>query len=186
MKINVIGCSGSGKSTFARQLASLYAVPYIEMDALHWQKNWQPATDEQLYKKLSQALQNAPNGWVLDGNYTRTQPIKWKEVELVIWLDYSFLRTLYQSVRRVFSRIRSKQELWPDTGNYESWKNVFFSRDSILIWMITTYHKSKWPRIASMADKQYQHIRFIRLTSPKETQLFLTHLQKNVAQHHRD
>ena len=76
MKINVIGCSGSGKSTFARQLASLYAVPYIEMDALHWQKNWQPATDEQLYKKLSQALQNAPNGWVLDGNYTRTQPIK--------------------------------------------------------------------------------------------------------------
>lgn len=125
MKINVIGCSGSGKSTFARQLASLYAVPYIEMDALHWQKNWQPATDEQLYKKLSQALQNAPNGWVLDGNYTRTQPIKWKEVELVIWLDYSFLRTLYQSVRRVFSRIRSKQELWPDTGNYESWKNVF-------------------------------------------------------------
>lgn len=37
-----------------------------------------------------------------------------------------------------------------------------------------------------MADKQYQHIRFIRLTTPKETQLFLTHLQKNVAQHHRD
>jgi len=28
------------------------------------------------------------------GNYTRTIPIKWERVELVVWLDYSFPKTL--------------------------------------------------------------------------------------------
>lgn len=36
MKINVVGTSGSGKSTFSRRLAAQLAIPYIEMDALFW------------------------------------------------------------------------------------------------------------------------------------------------------
>ena len=40
------------------------------------------------------------NDWVLDGNYTRTTSIKWKEVDMVIWIDYSFLRTLFQAIHR--------------------------------------------------------------------------------------
>ncbi|HDY8086621.1 TPA: (d)CMP kinase, partial [Vibrio vulnificus] len=33
-RINVIGTSGSGKSTFSRQLASKLKYPYLEMDAI--------------------------------------------------------------------------------------------------------------------------------------------------------
>lgn len=39
-KINVVGTSGSGKSTFARMLANQLNAPYIEMDALHWLPEW--------------------------------------------------------------------------------------------------------------------------------------------------
>ncbi|EML1934815.1 MULTISPECIES: shikimate kinase [Providencia] len=180
MKINIIGCSGSGKSTLGHTLSSLYSIPYIELDALYWQKNWQHSSDEQLKEKLTQAFLAAPNGWVLDGNYTRTQPIKWQEVDLVIWLDYSFSRTLYQSIRRALYRIISQKELWPNTGNNETWKKTFFSRDSILLWVLKTYHKGKAPRIASMINKQYQHISFIRLTTPKETAFFLKRIQEDI------
>lgn len=178
MKINVIGCSGSGKSTLSYALASLYSIPYIEMDALYWQRNWQPSTDEQLTEKLTHALDNATNGWVLDGNYTRTQPLKWKNVDMVIWLDYSFSRTLYQSISRTLSRLLSRKELWPNTGNVELWKKAFFSRDSIILWVLKTYHKGKTRRIASMVDQQYQHIRFGRLATPKETDTFLRLMQE--------
>lgn len=39
-RINVVGTSGSGKSTFGRQLSQQICAPYIEMDALFWQPNW--------------------------------------------------------------------------------------------------------------------------------------------------
>ncbi|MCW2254764.1 adenylate kinase family enzyme [Providencia alcalifaciens] len=180
MKINVIGCSGSGKSTFSHALASLFSVPYIELDALFWQQNWQPSSDEQLNDKLSAALKVASTGWVLDGNYTRTQPIKWQDADFVIWLDYSFIRTLYQNVRRTVSRIFNQKELWPNTGNYETWRKAFFSKDSIILWMLQTYHQGKDRRISSMADEQYKHIHFIRITTPKEADFFLELMRKKL------
>ena len=90
-KINVIGTSGSGKTTFSRQLAEKLGYPYIEMDALFWGKNWQQSTDEVFFRKLEEAMEQEK--WVLDGNYSRTTDIKWKEADTVIWIDFNFIRT---------------------------------------------------------------------------------------------
>jgi gluconate kinase len=38
-KVNVVGTSGSGKSTFSQQLARVLDCEYIEMDRLHWKPN---------------------------------------------------------------------------------------------------------------------------------------------------
>jgi adenylate kinase family enzyme len=84
-RINVVGTSGSGKSTFARQLAGLLDLPYHERDRFFWKRGWQPASDEELFRKVEEAT-SQPR-WVLDGNYTRTLPIKWKRVQLVQRLD---------------------------------------------------------------------------------------------------
>lgn len=120
MKINVVGTSGSGKSTLARQLAERLDVPYIEMDRLYWRPEWQGTPDGAFLARLEQTLAEAGGGWVLDGNYSRTQPIKWREVDYILWLDYGFCRTLWQAVRRSCRRAASKSELWPGTGNRES------------------------------------------------------------------
>lgn len=180
MKINIIGTSGSGKSTLCRQLASLLNVPAIELDSLYWLANWQGSTDEALNQKLNTALTDAVSGWVLDGNYTRTLPIKWKDVDMVIWLDYSLPRTLYQSVLRTVSRIRSGQELWENTSNKESWKNSFFSRNSIILWLLKTYYPNKERNLKHMANINLRHIQFVRLTSPKEMRLFLRQMEAQI------
>ncbi len=99
MKINVVGTSGSGKSTLARQLAERLDVPYIEMDRLYWRPEWQGTPDGAFLARLEQTLAEAGGGWVLDGNYSRTQPIKWREVDYILWLDYGFCRTLWQAAR---------------------------------------------------------------------------------------
>ncbi len=173
-KVNVIGTSGSGKSTFAKRLAQKLNTPRLEMDAIFWGKDWYWPSDEEFFANLEARL--AVSAWVLDGNYTRTIPVKWREVDTLIWIDFSFKRTLFQAIKRAVTRASKRQELWPNTGNRESFKKLF-SKDSIVLWTLKTYRKNKTKYVAIKNNPAYQHISFIRLTSPKECELFLDTLE---------
>ncbi|MBY8168060.1 adenylate kinase [Vibrio fluvialis] len=165
-RINVVGTSGSGKSTFGRQLSQQICAPYIEMDALFWQPNWEETPDAEFFVRVEQALNG--DAWVLDGNYNRTVPVKWQRVDTVIWLDYSFTRTTCQAVKRAVSRSLSGRELWPGTGNRESLRKSFFSRDSIVWWTLKTYYKNRQRYLTMMQDADFSHIRFIHLRDPRQ------------------
>ena len=52
MRINVIGTSGSGKSTFSERIAKKLNIPYIELDALFWNANWTESTNEEFFPKV--------------------------------------------------------------------------------------------------------------------------------------
>ena len=169
-RINVIGTSGSGKSTFARTLANKLNYPHIEMDAIFWQKNWRQLDDKEFFQKLENTLNKEV--WVLDGNYTRTLSIKWRQIDTIIWIDFSFTRTLYQAISRAISRIIDKKELWPNTSNRES-LNMLFSKNSIVLWTLKTYLKNKRKNASFITDPNWSHLKFIRLTSPKHCEQFL-------------
>jgi adenylate kinase family enzyme len=169
--VNVVGPSGSGKSTFARKLAAKVGLRYIELDALFWKPNWQEPSDDEFFPKLESAL--SENGWVLDGNYNRTTPIKWRTVNTVIWLDYSFLRALLQVTKRALGRSLTKRELWPGTGNRESFRRALLNKDSIILWVINTHARVRHRYELAMTDPEYSHIKFIRLRSPREARRFL-------------
>lgn len=176
MKINLIGTSGSGKSTLGRRLAAELQLPYIEMDTLYWRPEWQGTPDEQLFETLESTLSATP-GWVLDGNYNRTRPIKWRHVDLIIWVDYSFTRTLRQAVIRAATRAWKQQELWPGTGNRESFRRSFFSRESVLLWTIKTWRSNRARYEADMADPKFSHIRFVRITSRQQADELVNELR---------
>ena len=146
------------------------------MDSLFWGPNWYSSSDEEFFPKLRNALNK--DSWILDGNYTRTIPIKWENVELVIWLDYSFARTLFQAIKRALKRSITKEELWAGTGNHESFTKSIFSRDSIILWTIKTYRKVKFKYQRLMKDPEYSNIKFIQLKSPSETKKFLGRIVK--------
>jgi len=164
-RINVVGTSGSGKSTFGRELAEILGLPFYEIDQLFWKPDWQETADEELLAKI-QAVCSQPR-WILDGNYTRTIPTKWQHVQCVVWLDLSLVRTVWRVTKRALSRCLSKKELWPGTGNRETIRKVFFSKDSIIWWAITSYGTNRKNYTAMMASPDYSHIRFLRLRSPK-------------------
>ncbi len=174
-RINVVGCSGSGKSTFSKNLSELLSIDYIEIDALHWKDNWQESSDEELFLKLKVALDQEQ--WVLDGNYTRTIPIKWEKVDTVIWLDYSFGRTFWQSLKRAITRITSQKQIWANLNNRETVARTFFSKDSILLWMVRNYGANRKKLLLIRKNPDYQHINFIRFRNPKQSQDFLNQLR---------
>lgn len=173
-RINVIGTSGSGKSTFSKKLAKALGLPYIEMDKIFWGPNWKWPSDEEFFAKLRTELDKP--AWVLDGNYTRTIPMKWENVDLVIWLDYSFAITLLQAVRRAVKRAWTQEEIWDGTGNRESFRKSFFSKDSIIWWTITTHGKVRAKYESYMSDPKFSHITFVRLRNHKEAQTYASKL----------
>lgn len=170
MRINVIGTSGSGKTTFGRQLAQILEIPFIELDAIFWGPNWTPLEDEELFSVLEKEL--AGDRWVLDGGYSRSTHIKWARVEVVIWIDFNFPRTLFQAIHRATRRLISRQEIWPGSGNRES-LGMLFSKESIVLWTITSYRRKRRNIIKMMAAPEYHHILFHRLRSPRQAAAFL-------------
>lgn len=176
MKINVVGTSGSGKSTLAKQLAKAQNIPYVQLDQLFWRANWQGTPDDVFFIGLEEALAASSESWVLDGNFDRTRPIKWRDVDMVVWIDYPFWRVFSQAIFRAIKRIISQVELWPGTGNRESFRKTFLSRESVLLWSLKTWRQNRQRYFADMINPRYAHIQFVRLTSRKEAQTLVKRL----------
>lgn len=171
-KINVIGTTGSGKSTFSKRLADRLGYPCIHMDQLFWKPNWVESSDQEFIPKVESVVSG--DYWVLDGNYSRTNNIKWQHADTIIWLDYSYFRTFLQLLKRTIVRVVTKEELWPGTGNKESFRKAFVSKDSIFIWFFRCYKRNKITYAALPGSLECSHIKFIRLQSPKEAEAFIS------------
>ena len=88
MRVNVKGISGSGKSTFSRQLAERLGVPYLEIDAVHHGPNWTEASAEELQTRVRDFMAGAPGGWVIDGNYeSKLGDLVLAAADRIVWLD---------------------------------------------------------------------------------------------------
>ena len=48
-RINVIGTSGSGKSTFSSELSKALSIKHIEMDKVFWGKDWYWPSDDEFF-----------------------------------------------------------------------------------------------------------------------------------------
>lgn len=168
-RINVVGVTGSGKTTLARRLSARLGIPHVELDALFWGPDWTETPDDVFRKRVRQAL--AGERWVVDGNYSRIRDIIWPRADTIIWLDYSFPRVFARLFRRSLGRVFSQEALWH--GNREGWRN-FASRDSIFLWQIKTYRSKRQRYLTLMRRPEYAHPTFIHLTSPEQTEVWLS------------
>lgn len=175
-RINVVGTSASGKSTFAKQLAQQLNVDYIELDDLYWLDDWQEPTDALFFEKIQNAIDQAEHGFVLDGNYSRTNNIKWQQVDTIIWLDLPFQINMYRSIKRALHRAFTKRQLWSNSNNTESFRKML-STDSVIWWMMKTHKKNQKKYLKWMQSNQYPNIDWIHLSSIAEVKAFLTEHQ---------
>ena len=146
-RVNVKGISGSGKSTFARELAERTGLSYVELDALHHGPNWSEASAEELQQRVRAFMAGAPDGWVIDGNYERKLGnLVLDAADTIVWLDPPLPSALRRLWRRTRHRIRDGVELW--SGNRETWRNALWGWDALFMWTVRAYlrHHRQWPR----------------------------------------
>lgn len=168
-RINVVGTTGSGKTTLGRALAQRLGVPFVELDALAWLPGWTMRPLEEFRALVAE--RTASPAWVVDGNYSRVRDIVWARADKVVWIDYPFGRVFLQLLRRTVRRSLRREELW--SGNRESLRKAFFSRDSILLWAIRTHARRKREYPELFARPEHAHLTVVRLRSPREARRWL-------------
>lgn len=85
-KIIVIGCPGSGKSTFSKALHQKTQIPLFHLDMLFWRPDKTTVQKSVFLERLSEILKK--NEWIIDGNYASTMELRMRECDTVIFLDY--------------------------------------------------------------------------------------------------
>ena len=175
--IVVIGSSCSGKTTLAKQIAGELGSQHIELDAIHWMPDWVRRPSEELRKLTAAAV--AQDRWVVDGNYLLVRDIVWVRATTVIWLDYSFPVVFFRALRRTLSRSLTGQELF--SGNRESRAQAFFGKESVLQWVITTFHSRRGEFQQIIRDDEFPGLKFVRLHSQRETGRLIGSIQRRIS-----
>jgi adenylate kinase family enzyme len=168
-RIAVMGTTCSGKSTLARALAERLDVPYLELDALYWGAGWAKPETEDFRRRVEPFV--SEEAWVVDGNYTSTLgDLVLRRADTVVWLDLPLPRILWRVSRRTIGRVVRRTELW--SGNRETWRNAFFSRESLFVWAVQTHGRFRL-RLPARLAADFPHIRLVRLGSPRAIRRWL-------------
>lgn len=84
-KVIIIGCPGSGKSTFARELAKKTGIPLYHLDMLYWNADKTTVGREAFRARLAEVM--AGDEWIIDGNYISTMQWRMECCDTVFFLD---------------------------------------------------------------------------------------------------
>src|SRR3990172_12508187 len=78
-RILILGRTGSGKTTLARELAAALGVPHVELDALYFGPNFSTVPLPILRERTSAAI--AGDRWVTDGNKSAVRDLVWPRAD---------------------------------------------------------------------------------------------------------
>jgi energy-coupling factor transporter ATP-binding protein EcfA2 len=172
-RVSVVGSTGSGKTTFARSLATILGVDFVELDALNWEANWTMAPVDRFHARIDAATSR--DSWVVDGNYggRGAREIVWSRADTVVWLDYPLWQVFARLTRRNLARIKSGEEIWPGTGNRETIRGSFFSADSLYVWALKGYRRRSRILPELLARPEYAHLHLHRFRSSRDAERWL-------------
>ena len=78
-RVIVIGCPGSGKTTFSKKLNKITGLPLYHLDAIWHKPDKTHIPREEFDQRISEIF--ATDEWIIDGNYGRTVEIRLKECD---------------------------------------------------------------------------------------------------------
>ena len=159
-RILILGCPGSGKSTFARALGERTGLPVVHLDNIWWRADGTHIPREEFDRALDEILQGEK--WIMDGDYSRTYEVRLRAADTVIFLDYPEAVCMAGITARV-------GQPRPDMPWAEQ------SLDPELVTLVQNYRRDNRPQILSLIQK-YPEKRALIFTSRDQAARWLSDL----------
>lgn len=166
MKIQIIGFSGSGKSSLAKDLAARYHLPVVFLDTVFWLPGWVMRPREEQSEILGEFLEQHPDGWVIDGNYTKNHyDERMEAADLILFLNYNRFLCLYRILKRnLMYRGKTRESMTVGCDEKIDWPFIKYSF---------------WESRTKKARERFRHLqalypdKFVVLSSPRALKKFL-------------
>ncbi len=161
-KVIVIGCPGSGKSTFSRALHELTGLPLYHLDLLNWNSDKTTVDKKVFIEKLKNVI--AQDSWIIDGNYGSTIELRLKECDTVFFLDYP-VDVCIDGVKSRQGKTRSDMP-WTETED-----------DEEFLEFIKNYNSQSRPSVLNLLE-QYSKKEIVVFKSREEADKYLKNFQE--------
>lgn len=165
-RIAVIGCSGSGKSTFSKALSARTGIPAVHLDAHWWLPGWQNTAKDEFDKWQRAAV--LEESWIFDGNFSRTLEIRFERADMVIDFQIPRRQCLFGVISR---RIRYRGKTRSDMG-----QGCREQIDLEFLRFVWTFNKKELPKNQELIGK-YPKMKHVIFKSRKDADAFLRRIE---------
>jgi adenylate kinase family enzyme len=175
-RILILGRTGSGKTTLARELAAAIGVPHVELDALYFGPNFSTVPLSVLRDRTSAAI--AGDRWVTDGNKSAVRDLVWPRADTVIWLAYPLVVSLWRLGKRAIWRTSVLKTQAAETDDKARLPRQFLLAAKGVLTALRSHRgqRREYPRM--FAEQENQHLTVVRLRSPRATRRWLAHIPR--------
>lgn len=156
-KIIVIGCPGSGKSTFSRSLHKKTGLPLYHLDMMYWNSD-KTTVDKSLFSERLSAVLDADE-WIIDGNYGSTMELRLAACDTCFFLDFP-LEICLDGIKERRGKPRSDMP-WVETET-----------DTEFLDFIKKYNEKERPKVLDLLEK-YSDKNIIIFKSREEADEYL-------------
>lgn len=161
--IMIVGCSGGGKSTLARALGEKLGLRVIHNDTLFWKEGWVERDKDETVELVRQAI--AADGWIHDGNFSRTHRLRVAKADSLIWIDLPRLACIWNVLKRVAKNYgRTRPDLADGCPEKFDWDFLVY------IWTFKNNGRHKIEKLFAETDGKLQRF---HLQSRREIRTFL-------------
>lgn len=163
-RIVVVGCPGSGKTSFAIGLGRKTGLPVVHLDVLYWKPGWEASKTAEFRERLTEAVVG-PN-WIVDGSFAEFAfDLTLARADMLVMIDRPRLLCQWRILwRSAFERSGVRPDLPKGCPEKFDWK---------LMREAWRYDAERRPAIEAERLKQGPDVPVVRLDSDMEIKNFL-------------
>lgn len=173
-RILILGRTGSGKTTLARELAAALGVPHVELDALYFGPNFTTVPLPVLRERTSAAI--AGDRWVTDGNKKAVRDLVWPRADTIIWLDYPLSVSLWRLGKRALWRTSVLKAQAAEAGEKTGIPGKLISGAKGVLTALRSHMGQRREYPILFARSENQHLAVVCLRSPRATRRWLARM----------